>query len=220
MKKIVVIITLSLLTTFSLTAQNFRFGLTASPLLSWFGVSGDDVQSDGVKLGFQYGLLFEGNIGPADNYVFSSGLIINSAGGFLTGGDSSDVFYITIRSTYIEIPLSLKLRTNEVNYMRYYGQFGLTPGINIKARYDQEDANGNLIVDDYNLKEKTATGDKYNLFNVSLTLGLGAEYSLTETTVLTGGLFFQNGFMNVYENSVTNENIQLKQLGLRLGVLF
>lgn len=220
MKKIVVILFISLLTGYSVTAQNFRFGLTASPLISWFGISGDDLKSDGVKIGFQYGLLFERNLGPGDNYVFSSGLIINSAGGFLKREDSLNAIYSTIRSGYIEIPLAIKLRTNEVNYMRYYGQFGLTPGINIKARLDQEDANGNDLFTDYNLKEETITGDKWNLFNLSLTLGLGAEYSMTETTVLTAGVFFQNGFVNVFENSMTSENIQLKQFGVRLGVLF
>ncbi len=220
MKKIVVILFLSLLTGYSVSAQNFRFGLTASPLFSWFGIGGDDVQSDGVKLGFQYGLLFETNLGPSDNYVFSSGVIVNTAGGFLKDVDSLNTYYSTIRCGYIEVPLSVKLRTNEVNYMRYYGQFGLTPGINIKARYDMEDANGNELVKDYNLREETATGDKYNLFNLSLTVGLGAEFSITETTIITGGIFFQNGFLNVMDFSTTDENIQLKQLGLRLGVLF
>lgn len=220
MKKIVVVITLTLLTGYTVIAQNFRFGLTASPVFSWFGVGGNEIENDGLKLGFQYGLLFEPTIGGVDRYVFSTGLMINMVGGFLTASDSVNTYYSTIRSHYIEVPLTLKLRTNEVNYMRYYGLIGVTPGINIKARYDLEDDNGNLLIDDDNLREKTITGDQWNLFNLSLTLGMGVEYALTETTILTGGIFFQNGFVNVYENSTTSENIQLKQLGLRIGMLF
>jgi hypothetical protein len=58
------------------------------------------------------------------------------------------------------------------------------------------------------------------LFNLSLTLGVGAEYSITETTSLTGGIAFQNGFTNVFESSQTDESIRLKQFVFRLGFLF
>lgn len=221
MKKIVVIFCLALLTAYSVYAQNFRFGLTASPVLSWFGVAGSDIESDGVKLGFQYGLLFEPEIGQVDRYVFSTGVIINMVGGYLFAEDSTvNNYYSTVRAHYVELPLTIKLRSNEVNYIRYYGLFGLTPGLNIKARYDLEDGDGNMLVEDYDLTKGTANGDEYKLFNLSLTLGIGAEYAMTETTTLTGGIFFQNGFTNVFENSQTSEAIQLKQLGLRIGILF
>ncbi|MFN3939823.1 MAG: porin family protein [Chitinophagales bacterium] len=221
MKKIVLIFCLALLTAYSVNAQNFRFGLTASPVLSWFSVAGSDIESDGVRLGFQYGLLFEPEIGQVDRYVFSTGVIINMVGGYLFAEDAAaNNYYSSIRAHYIEVPLTIKLRSNEINYMRYYGLFGITPGINIKARYDLEDGNGNLLVEDYDLKDGTSAGDKYKLFNLNLTLGLGAEYSLSETTTLTGGIFFQNGFTNVFKSSQTSEAIQLKQLGFRIAILF
>ena len=31
-------------------AQDFRFGLTAAPLISWFNVDGTDVENDGTRL--------------------------------------------------------------------------------------------------------------------------------------------------------------------------
>jgi hypothetical protein len=202
-------------------AQEFRFGLTASPEFCWFGIHGDDIQSDGPRLGFQYGLLFEPTIGSVERYAFSTGIIVNVAGGNISDVDTSLnlEFISNIKAQYIEVPITIKLRTNEVNYMTYYGLFGMTPGINIQARDHIEDGDGNVIAEDLDIRDQTGT-ENYKLFNVSLTLGAGVEYAMTENTSLTGGIFFQNGFTNVFETSATEENIQLKQFGIRLGVLF
>ena len=44
-------------------AQEFRFGLTASPVFDWARVDGEQYENVGTKLGFQYGLLFDQTIG-------------------------------------------------------------------------------------------------------------------------------------------------------------
>jgi len=134
---------------------------------------------------------------------------------------------------YIEIPLTIKLRTNEVNYMTYYGLFGLTPGINISARGDVEidpDPVG-ISQTDISLKDDNDFNYKYGFFNVSLSVGAGVEYAMTENTAITGGIFFQNGFVNVINDDEStiggvalegrdDNNTTLKQFGIRLGVLF
>lgn len=202
-------------------AQEFRFGLTASPEFCWFGIHGDEIESDGPRLGFQYGLLFEPTIGSVERYAFSTGVIVNVAGGNISDADTATSLEIisNIKAQYIEVPLTIKLRTNEVNYMTYYGLFGMTPGINIQARDHIEDGNGNVLEEDLDIRDQNGT-ENYKLFNVSLTLGAGVEYAMTENTAITGGIFFQNGFTNVFETAATSENIQLKQFGIRLGVLF
>ena len=202
-------------------AQEFRFGLTASPEFCWFAIHGDDIQSDGPRIGFQYGLLFEPTIGSVERYAFSTGVIVNVAGGTISDPDSIPSFerFSNIKAQYIEIPLTIKLRTNEVNYMTYYGLFGITPAVNIQARDHIEDGDGNVIEEDLDIRDQNGT-ENYKLFNMSLTLGAGVEYAMTENTAITGGIFFQNGFTNVFETAATEENIQLKQFGIRLGVLF
>ena len=221
MKKIVCLIAIICAFRFSAQAQDFRFGLTASPLFSWFGVGGSELESDGPRLGFQYGLLFEQTIGSVERYAVSTGVIVNITGGNLYATDtiSTMEFYSNIKAQYIEIPLTVKLRTNEVNYVTYYGLFGLTPGINIQARYHLEDGDGTVYYDDEDIRDNL-DGVEYKLFNLSLTVGAGLEYAMTENTAITGGIFFQNGFLNVFESTATDENIQLKQLGIRLGVMF
>jgi hypothetical protein len=128
----------------------------------------------------------------------------------------------TTRVQYIEIPLTFRLRTDEVNYITYYGQFGLTPGVAIKAEGDVEVAPdpGLQSENEVNLLKDNDFFVKYNLFNVSLTIGGGVEYAMTENTAIMAGLFFQNGFSNVLNNDNDEDKITLKQLGLRLAVLF
>ncbi|MFI5170747.1 MAG: porin family protein [Chitinophagales bacterium] len=206
----------------SAMAQEFRFGLTASPVFDWFKVDGDQFENDGTKFGFQYGLLFDQTIGSVERYAFSTGILINYVNGGITGSDTALGLESTLelRVQYIEVPLTIRLRTNEVNYMTYYGQFGLSPGVCIKARGDVS-SNGTLVEEDINFRDKDNIADaQYQLVNVSLTLGAGLEYSLAENTAVMAGIFFQNGFSNVLDDDIDDNNVFVKQFGIRLGVLF
>jgi hypothetical protein len=203
-------------------AQQFRFGLTASPVFDWVKVDGELYESVGTKAGFQYGLLFDQTIGSVERYAFSTGIIINYVRVGIASTDTA--FDITAewdaRSQYIEIPLTIRLRTNEINYFSYYGQFGITPGICIKSRGDLF-VNDIAVVEDVNLRDKdNLTGAQNQLFNMSLTLGIGTEYSIAENTNILAGIFFQNGFANILDDDIDDNNAFLKQLGIRLGVLF
>ncbi len=222
MKKIILssLFFCAILTT--LHAQEFRFGLTASPVFDWSKVDGGLYEGEGTKAGFQYGLLLDQTIGSVERYAFSTGVIINYANVGVSFTDTATDIKATwtARTQYIEIPLTVRLRTNEINYFSYYGQFGLTPGFCIKSRGDLV-INDVSIADDVNLRETdNLTGSQYQLFNISLTLGVGTEYSIAENTNLIAGIFFQNGFANFIDDDVDDNNAYLKQLGIRLGVLF
>jgi len=230
MKKIVCSIAFICVFSGFLQAQQFRFGLTASPVFNWYSIDGDLYSSDGLRFGFQYGILFDQTIGNIERYAFATGLIINMGSGGIAYYDDTTTISTTFtnRVQYIEIPLTIKLRTNEVNYVTYYGLFGLTPGITIKARGDIQfdpDLFGTSETD-IDLRNDNDFNYKYQPVNVSLTIGAGMEYAMTENTALTGGLFFQNGFTNVInddDSGVTgsdDNNTRLKQFGVRLGVLF
>ncbi|HRF77504.1 MAG TPA: outer membrane beta-barrel protein [Chitinophagales bacterium] len=222
MKKIIVTTMFFCALWSTVSAQEFRFGLTASPVFDWARVDGELYENVGTKLGFQYGLLFDQTIGSVERYAFSTGILINYVNVGISSTDTANIISAewTARSQYIEIPLTIRLRTNEVNYFSYYGQFGLTPGVCIKSRGDLS-INDVAIYEDVNLRDKdNLTGGQYQLFNVSLTLGIGAEYSIAENTNLIGGIFFQNGFANILDDDVDDNSAFLKQLGIRVGVLF
>lgn len=99
-----------------------RFGLSLSPQISWLSSNDKGLEGNGSYLGFSYGLLMDVLI--PTNYAFATGLLISYDGGKLTYTDSTkfntfpDNVYpagtqVDYRLQYIEIPLSMKLRTNQ-----------------------------------------------------------------------------------------------------------
>ncbi len=122
--------------------NGFHFGLKASPSLAWLKTDNTNISSNGSKLGFTYGLITEFNF--ADHYAFATGLDVSYRGGkfksqntikSLAGNDSLSRFdESTYNLQYIEIPITLKLKTNEIGYLTYYLQAGIAPGLNIRAR--------------------------------------------------------------------------------------
>jgi hypothetical protein len=154
-------------------AQTFRFGLKASPSLAWFKTDTKGLEPDGSKLTFSWG--FMGEYFFADNYAFASGVELSSYGGKLTTPNPTNIVDMDVKLNYIDIPLTIKMRTNEIGYMRYFGQFGVTPGFNISSKADYESTvttNGTtttVTVEDDDIKSDIVT------LNVSLVISLGAE---------------------------------------------
>jgi hypothetical protein len=230
MKKIVLTILLGALLVpmgFS-NDPGFRFGLKAAPSLSWMRPETRGYESEGVKLGFTYGVISDFSLG--EFYAVSTGLQISSFGGKLkfphrhdTFGDGERTREYSLR--YLEIPLLLKMHTQEIGYITYFGQFGFSPGMNLRAyaddrsRYQPIGASPITITDDeVDIKGETP------FFRLALVVGLGMEYSLGGRTALLGGLTFNNGFTNVLKgnNPVTGrkQSAVTNYLELTLGVMF
>lgn len=204
----------------SLAAQsNVRFGLTATPLFQWPNILDPTTKNDGMKLGLQYGILMDFMIGQNERYAFHTGFLHTMGGLRLQVNDGDSVGSRTdkrnLKVQHIEIPLSIRLRTNEIGYMTYYGQFGFTPGITVSRRLDQTSSSDDV---QYNFTNQK-TNDVLP-FNIPLSLGGGVEYSVGGGTSLMAGLFFDNGFTNIYKGPGVTDRITLRRIGLRLGVLF
>jgi hypothetical protein len=120
----------------------FRLGLTAHPTLGW--VRPEVGKSEGIALGFAYGLMADFNF--AENYSFATGLTITTINGKSTElgpmsmvANAQPVAYdMRYRLQYIEVPLTLKLKTNKIGDLRWYGQFGLSNDFNIGAKRNME----------------------------------------------------------------------------------
>src|SRR5690554_612921 len=200
MKKIVslAIVLLFSFSTFS-QSKGFQLGLQLSPNLSWFKPVVNKVDNDGLKVGFSYGLT--GDFNFSDNYAFSTGLFLLNSGGklkyavnhlnsdSLKGNTESN-----IRLKYIQIPITIKLRTNEIGYMKYYGQFGLGAAFNYGAV-----ANESYRYSDHDNTDKDFNKGNVVFFRPSLIIGLGAEYNLSGNTSLVFGASFDNGFLNIFK---------------------
>ncbi|MCH8904249.1 MAG: PorT family protein [Bacteroidetes bacterium] len=221
MKKIIPLLIFMFFSTY-LFAQDdekakFRIGLHISPQLSWMKPDVDSLSTSGIKPGFGYGVMFDVNIGA--NYAFSSGLTILNTGGTISFANAlvykSDTFptgtKIHHKLQYIEIPVLIKLKTNEIGYLTYYGQFGVTPGVNIKAKADITTV-GNT--DD---KNNIDINNEVKFLNLGLTIAGGVEYSVGGKTSLIGAIVFNNGFIDM---TADKNLVILNNLILKLGIMF
>lgn len=168
--------------------KNFRLGLSINPNIGWFRYNDDDIDGSG-KLGFSYGLIAD--LGFANNYYFSTGLLINSIAAKATypmeGGSS--IAYDLQRLQYVDIPLTIKLKSVENETGRYYGQFGFTAGFKVSGKQRLEG------------QTKKTSIDKDDLFRLGLQIGGGKEWKISDNLDLMTGLSFNNGFTRAINNS-------------------
>lgn len=223
MKKLLVALLFFSLTTHLFAQQaappyDFRLGLTASPTFGW--IKAENGKGDGLGLGFSYGLI--GDFNFAENYSFSTGLTVTTINGKSTEINPPPYYDPTIgtptaynikyKLQYIEIPLTVKLKTSKIGYVRWYGQFGLSNDFNIGARQNVDRVGGEKIASNVNAK------DLINFYRAGLILGGGGEFDVAPHTSLTLGLTFNNGFTNI--SNTDNGSIKNHYLGLNLGVFF
>ncbi len=230
MKKIVLLAALI----FSLTTmygQELRLGFQGSPVVSWMGTNDNSITGNGSNVGFKLGLITEYYF--QDNYAVTSGLslVFNQGGtlNYTTGGnffpnsELSDSTYfdlpnnvdINYKLQVLEVPLGIKLKTNEMGYFRYYGEIPFLIHIKTQGRAAFEDTTKENVSPDV------------GLLNVSWGVGGGVEYSISGNTALTAGVYFHNGLLDMTTNKATQNTGQaedaksvINSLTFRFGILF
>lgn len=195
----------------------FRLGLTAYPTIGW--VKPQIGKSNNVSLGFAYGLLADFNF--AENYSFATGLTITTINGRSTeiitspaeGGNppSQTPYELKYRLQYIELPLTLKLRTGEINGIRWYGQFGLSNDLNVGAKQDA-DVSGNAAYRDQKIS------DEIKFYRAGLIIGAGGEFDISGQTSITAGISYNNGFTDITKSN--DNSIRNHYIGINFGVFF
>ncbi len=239
MRKTSVAFAIAIAMTSAVQAQNegrsVRLGLSIAPNLGWIKPTGKLVESDGSRLGFRFGLMTDFLIGKNANYAFATGIYMNNVGfkyardyGYTTTTvqvNGPDTTTITTTHTaseagimklqYVEIPISIKLKTNEIGYMTYFGQLGFDTGFRVAAKGDYETVrhDGTVKLEDEDAKDNAAE------LRVALLVGAGFEYNFSGNTSALVGLKYSNGFTNVFDNDDLGQ-AKLHYAELTLGVLF
>lgn len=234
MKKAIAILTIALLGGNTINAQDdtgMRFGVKAAPALAWVRPDSKSIESDGSRFGYSLGLLAEFPVGSSGNYRFATGAFLNSIGGKMTsksetslnGVTSSVVSNSELKLQYVELPVTIKMMTNEIGYMRYYVQLGGTAAVNTKARGDvtiTTNTNGvtsSASEDDVDLMDDT------NVFKAGLLGGIGAEYNFSGNTSLVFGVTYNGGLTKVLKDDATggeNAKVRANYVELTVGVFF
>ena len=201
--------------------QKISFGIHADPLISWFSTDIKEVSNKGARAGFNFGLNFNNYF--ARNYSFSTGISLISAGGSLSGIDSTDYEFsnftarvpggkpVTFKIQYLSVPIGLKLQTNQIGYVTFFTDLGIDPKVVISSKADIP----SLDISGANASKEI------NLFNISYHITAGIEYSLGGSTALTAGLGFDNNFIDITsDKGRLKDKVSHKILSFRLGVNF
>lgn len=177
--------------------KNFRLGLSINPNIGWLRY--DDDHEATAKAGFSYGLVAD--LGFADNYYFSTGLLINSISSKVDfPGDAAD--RDKIRLQYVEVPLTIKLKSVENETGRFYGQFGFTAGFKVSGKEKLAGSD----------KNQSINGD--DLFRLGLQIGGGKEWKINDNLGLMTGLTFNNGFTRAIKEGKPKTSYVALNLGL------
>jgi Outer membrane protein beta-barrel domain len=239
MKKIVVATVFVLLATVSFTqksSKSVRIGFMLEPNIAWFHPVENGVQSDGAKVGINYGLMLDYEF--AENYIFSTGLKVEHIGGKLSytgniwpdkhigyiAADNSDVkntANYNIGIQYIQIPFAIKLKTNNRGRMDYWGSFGGFIGVPVKARADVQTNFTSGGISNFS-KDNDNVLSAVQPISVGMQIGAGVEIPFADKNVFIVGLTFNNGFIDVTRNSKFGDDgrINLNNIALKLGVFF
>ncbi|MDO9256498.1 MAG: porin family protein [Bacteroidales bacterium] len=190
--KITLVLLLSLYT-FAVKAQSssFNFGLKAAPQISWMKPDTDGYKANGAKIGFAWGFIADFNF--TENYSIGTGFNMLFNGGKLTFSDATGTVNREYFLKYIEVPLTLKMRTNEINGTKYFGRIGLGTAFKIGAKKEDEITNAEGIKT--NIAKSNFDGAAF--VRESLIVGVGAEHEIAEGLKLGLELTFNNGFTNI-----------------------
>lgn len=203
MRTKVTLVLLLTLFTFAAKAQYppYSFGLKAAPQISWIKPNVDTYEAAGAKIGFAWGFIAEFNF--TENHSICTGFNMLFNGGKLKFPAIQDGETGTMTRDYalkyVEIPVSLKMRTNDINGLRYFGRIGIGTALKIGAKNtDEFTPEGGTTITSKKANYKDAA-----LFRESLMVGLGAEYEIKEGPKLGVELTFNNGLTNILNGKNT-----------------
>jgi hypothetical protein len=202
-----------------------QLGAKLSPNLSWINSSSPDITSDGTSAKFSWG--FIADLRFADKYYFSTGFNVNSMGGKIIYTDTDTSLTLgskhrKINTRYVEIPLTIKMKTRQFGYLTFFGQIGLGINLRISANSDDDffQNNSSVAISKNDIKIE----DQINFFRLSMILAAGVEYNLGGATSLFAALSFNNGFNNIFNSVKTLPQIDAdatsNALDLSIGILF
>ncbi|AYA38316.1 PorT family protein [Hymenobacter oligotrophus] len=210
-------------------SAQIEIGLKVSPSITSLRVSSPterNFQSDGSRAGIGGGVVVDYFFG--ENYAFSTGLNLTFKGGnvrYLTENSPTDNSLSTqkqkIGLQYLEIPVTLKLFTNEITTdTKLYFQVGGTANARVASRI-----NGNKFYTDPSTGNETKASSHFIVPDAALLGGLGVEYQVGQSTKVFAGVSYHRGLFNIeryFDNTRKLKDITFKnnEVALDLGLKF
>jgi hypothetical protein len=187
-----------LLSSGSIKAQEWRFGILATPVISWFKTDISEVKNSGARAGFILNAFLEKNL--KDNWYFNGGLAFMNTGARLKYTEPTYFRFpgytsiigagktIVYNMQYLSAPVELKIKTPPSGDFVYYGGFGLDPKVMIRGTADIPSININgenakNEIERFNVGYHFTGGLEYETRgSTSFILGIGYESNIFDTT--------------------------------------
>ena len=228
--------------------SGLKIGLKVAPQLTWGLTDNKNTSNPGTRINVGYGLMIDYYF--SNYYALSTEVCINSYGVnnvikkdrydhvSYAGVDYPNTGDITMdyRLQYMQVPILIRMRTEETNRISYFAEFGFGLGLLTRARADVSFQNitlKNVKVsdpdqsDDYRIfyNSGTASAPQYSVFNdnalevrSSLIIGGGLHFALGNHSLIVAGLRYDNAF-----SSFTEEDkwfTKLNYVALNMGIIF
>ena len=215
MKKLLLTLSIAILI-IPASAQKFSGGFEGGFIYSWLNTNSKNATTVNGRLNFTYGAFLDKNL--SDVFTLTTGINSNYLGGAVRYKDPitlnwDDKDYniskdakITYKIQQLEIPISIKGKTQEIGYITYFGRLGMSPAIVIKSRADIEgtvmDPENKLVTDEEDLVDLNIKKN-INPFNIGWHVGGGIEYSLGGSTSVIAELMFSQNFLSMTKDNIT-----------------
>lgn len=192
--------------------EKVRLSLTVNPNINWLSTNNKGYNSEGSKFGISYGLLTDFRLFGDNHYSLCTGFTFSHLGGKISSPDVYDNNGTTVSArkfsnykfTNIDVPMVIRLKTNEIGYNVYYAVFGSELGFNINAEnkfyksYGSSSTAEETIDISNSTKDKNSGEEYVNWFRTSLVFGLGIQRSISGRTAYRIGLTYHNGLTNMF----------------------
>jgi len=206
-------------------SQELTFIVHADPVISWIGSNESEYTSEGAKAGFDIGLNVLHYF--AENYAISSGISFISAGGRQSATEPHTMVFNNLdpqtlpagdemkyNLKYMNIPIGIRLQTNQVGYLTYFTDMGFDVRIMLKSTVDLP----TLQIFDENAKTEV-----YGM-NAGWHLGGGVEYELGIDASIIAGLSYGQDFFDITKDledvNQHDDRSGLRMFRIRLGLKF
>jgi hypothetical protein len=204
-----------------------EIGLKISPSISYLRTdspSATSFSSESSKFSFGGGIFMDYFFG--ENYAFNTGLFLTGKGGTISYTDRSGSVSARVEQKiamqYLEVPLTVKLFTNEVAPdTRIYFQVGGSLAIPVQTRINGQ----KNYIDPFNSNSESTAGSHVFDVDANIIGGVGAEYQLGQSTKFLAGLSYHHGLIDTdryFEKSRNFDSVNIKNsiFSLDLGLKF
>ena len=214
--------------------DKFQIGLEGSNKITWFNTDEKYINTDGIRYGGGIQIAFDYNF--TENYVLSFGLGLSGLGGKTQFVDSLPYFetrdsiysippnaIITNKLECFTLPLTLKLRTNEIGSanIRLYGKIGMRLHIRSKVKGDIDIKSEARFIEGENITKELT------FLSLTTPVFAGMEYPLWGKTKLILELGYDHGWTSI-SNQIKGEdgkmskrrNVTMSYLSFNTGILF